>query len=305
MAATNLSVGLQKIQEYNNQLARTMLENVSLFIAFLAGITSLVSPCILPLLPAYFAVTFKERRRITFATSVFFLGFSIVFVAMGMFAAFAGKTLSMIFAGSWIIPLAGVILVFFGGMVLLGKGFGGFVRQGKFGSGWWGVFVSGVLFAIGWTACTGPLLAGVLLMVGTFQNYMTGALLMFFYALGVFFPLFILSFFYDKFHLERMPWLQKKVYVRVGRKTLETTYPNLISGILFVLLGMVFILFGGTGVFNEYQLFDIKQYFYSWQNLFIAHPATFNIIGVIILALFILALAYVLFKQSKNKEQSN
>ena len=60
IADSHLPIGILKSIEHNKSLAQDVLQNVSFFLAFLAGMTSLVSPCILPLLPAYFAITFIQ-----------------------------------------------------------------------------------------------------------------------------------------------------------------------------------------------------------------------------------------------------
>lgn len=303
LASSHLPVGLLKVQEYNNELAQEILQNVTFFLAFLAGVTSLVSPCILPLFPAYFAITFKEKKKITLATSLFFLGFAPVFIIMGLLATLTGKTLVTVFEGiNWIVPVAGVVLIIFGIMIFLGKGFTGIVAQKRFGDGWKGLIASGALFAIGWTACIGPIVSGVLLMIGTFQNYTTGALIMLFYSLGIFVPLFILSFFYDRLHLEKIKWLHKKISFHAGKKTFQTNYPNVIAGTLFVLLGMIFVIFRGTSIFNRLQMFGLKQYFYDWQNLFLEKAALFNKVGIIAFVIFVIFLFYFLRKELKRND---
>ena len=97
LAQPSIPVGLQKIIDYNNQSAADFAFKVSFFIAFLAGMLGVLSPCILPFLPAYFSYTFKEKKNITMMTLIFFSGFSIVFVAMGAAAGFIGEqTLSVL-----------------------------------------------------------------------------------------------------------------------------------------------------------------------------------------------------------------
>ncbi len=298
LADSHLPIGLLKAQEYNKSLAQDILQNVSFFIAFLAGVTSLVSPCILPLFPAYFAITFKEKKKITLATSLFFLGFASIFIIMGLLATLTGKTLVTVFEGiNWIVPVAGAVLILFGIMIFLGKGFTGIITQKRFGDDWKGLIASGAVFAVGWVACIGPIVSGVLLMISTFQNYATGALLMLFYSLGIFVPLFILSFFYDKLHLEKISWLYKKVSFHAGKRTFHTNHPNIIAGILFVILGLVFIIFRGTWIVNGLQMFGLKQYFYDWQNLFLEKAAFFNKIGIVIFVIFIILLVYFLKKE--------
>jgi cytochrome c-type biogenesis protein len=297
--SAELPIGLQKINEYNNEIASDFLLNVSFFLAFLAGITSIFSPCILPLLPAYFAITFKEKKRITLATLFFFIGFALMFVLMGLLATLTGKTLSTLFSGvTWLVPAAGVLLLIIGTMIVLGKGFPGFNVHNKIQKDWKGLILAGLLFALGWSACVGPLISGVLLMAATFQNYLTSSLLMLFYALGLFLPLFILSFFYDKYDLGKSKFLSKRVEFTLLTKKINTTYPNLISGILFMILGVVFIIYRGTSIVNGLQFFGLKQNFYDWQNYFIAHSSLFSWVGGVVLVIFLITLYYFVKKKS-------
>ena len=301
-AASELPPGLLKIQEYNAALAQKFLQDLSFVIAFLAGMTSILSPCILPLLPAYFAITFKEKKRITLATFIFFLGFALVFVLMGILATLTGKGLTSVFKNiNWLIPSVGIVLVIFGTMIFLGKGFLGFNIKRKIRTDATGIFLSGTFFAIGWTACTGPILSGVLLMTSTFRNYATASYMMFAYSLGIFVPLFILSFFYDKLRIDKIKWLNKEAVIKIANKKFNTSIPNIIAGLLFVFIGLIFIIFRGTGVFNSLQMLGLRQFFYSWQNLFIENAGIFNVVGAAVFLAFIILLAFFLAKEVKSK----
>ncbi len=301
--AAELPPGLLKIKEYNDALSQKFVQNVSFIIAFLAGITTILSPCILPLIPAYFAITFKEKKRVTLTTFIFFLGFAVVFILMGLLAAFTGKALTSVFKNiNWLIPAVGVALVIFGTMIFLGKGFPGFNIKRKIRTDATGIFLSGIFFAIGWTACTGPILSGVLLMTSTFRNYATASYLMFAYSLGIFVPLFILSFFYDKLRIDKIKWLNKETVIKIANKKFCTNVPNIIAGILFAFIGLIFIIFKGTGlVFNSLQMFGLRQFFYSWQNAFIENFKFFNIVGIVIFLVFVSLLAYFIAKEIRNK----
>ncbi len=81
-AQLNLPPGIQAIEEYNQQYAMEFIQSISIPLVFLAGVLSFISPCILPLIPAFFSYTFKEKRKITRMTLVFFFGFSIIFVTL-------------------------------------------------------------------------------------------------------------------------------------------------------------------------------------------------------------------------------
>ena len=220
---------------------------------------------------------------------------------MGVLAAISGKSLLEVFGGlGWLIIVAGILMIFFGVMILLGKGFPGFNIKHKTKKNIPGIFISGTLFAIGWSACTGPLISGVLIMTAAFNNYITAAYLMFAYSLGIFVPLFILSFFYDKSKLEKIEWMSKEKKISLFGKTYSTNLPKIIAGILFIALGAIFIIFRGTRIFNSFQMFGLKNYFYSWQDFLIANTSTFNIVGLVIFAVFAAILAYFVVKEFKN-----
>ena len=123
LAANQLPLGLQKIIEYNNQATLDFSVKISFFIAFVAGILGILSPCILPFLPAYFSYTFKEKKNLTLMTLVFFGGFSLVLVFLGVIAGFLGEQSLQVLQRSWLVVIAGMVLIFLGAITLMGKGF--------------------------------------------------------------------------------------------------------------------------------------------------------------------------------------
>ncbi len=305
-ADAHLPEGILKGIEYNQQQAEIFLTSITYFIAFLAGITTILSPCILPLIPAYFAVTFKERERKTLALSLFFIGFTTVFILMGLLATLTGKALIMVFGGiDGLVPAAGLFLIFFGGLMILGKGFAGLSVRHKFGKGTFALLASGAAFAIGWTACIGPILSGVILMAGVIENYTRAVLLMLFYSLGIFVPLFILSFFQDKIKLDTLKILTKEITFSIGKKQFRTNYPNVIAGSLFIIIGGTFILFRGTQIVNGLQFFGLREYFYTLQDLFLAQVKLFNILGIILFILFMILLLFFVVKDLRPKGENN
>src|SRR3989338_3705249 len=107
--------GLQKINVYNQQQAVFYLQNLSFFVAFVGGMISVLLPCTLAILPAFFAYTFKERKEITKMTLVFFAGFSMIFIILGIFAAAIGETLTSIQIANtkMLVIAAGLLLILF------------------------------------------------------------------------------------------------------------------------------------------------------------------------------------------------
>jgi|TARA_B100001971_G_scaffold68437_1_gene62997 cytochrome c-type biogenesis protein len=301
-AQSEIPIGLQRIIDFNKQSTMDFAVKISFFVAFVAGILGILSPCILPFLPAYFSYTFKEKKNITKMTLVFFLGFSTVFVAMGLIAGYIGERSLMIVQSSWLVSIAGLFLIVLGVMSLLGKGFSSFIKfHHKFKNDVIGTFLFGVFFAIGWTACLGPILGGILGIGAILHNMFYSGLLLFFYSLGNLVPLFLFSVFYDKFKLSESKLIKGKMFkFSVLGKEFNVHSTNLISGSLFIIIGSILIIFKGTAIFNTWDFLGTKQYFYSFQDLLIDWKYA-NILGVTIFALFVVIVGRFLWK-NKNKK---
>lgn len=176
-------------------------------LAFAGGILSFASPCTLPILPAYFAFAFQSgRRQIALNTMVFMLGLATTFSLMGAGASVIGRVLRQ--NQTLIMLLGGSMIVIFGVMSLLGKGFTGArkdeeqVRNNTVG----GSFLFGMTFAVGWSSCVGPILGTVLTMAGTTGSVSRGMMLLFIYALGLGLPLIIVSTFFGRASRQSLFW---------------------------------------------------------------------------------------------------
>lgn len=293
-ATSHLPKGLLVAQEYKQEQAEHVLLRVSLLVAFLAGIVTLLSPCLLPLIPAYFSYTFKEKRQITFMTLLFFAGFTAMFVTMGLVTTLLGNATLLFFQERYdlLIQIAGIAMIFFGILALMGKGFSGFLLQRKATHDCFGIFLYGIFFAVGWTVCVGPILAGVLSMTLVFHNYFTTMLLMLFYSFGMFVPLFVFSFFYDRHHFERLAWVKGKTFsVTALGKEYTIHSSNLIAGILFIGIGAIFFFMKGTALVNGWTYFGLKDLFYTLQRSLLEGGLLFNVLGLVVL-LFVLYMIY-------------
>lgn len=301
---SDLPIGLQKIIEHNKEQASDFAIKISFFIAFVAGMLGILSPCILPFLPAYFAYTFKEKKDITKMTLVFFFGFTLVFVGMGIIAGFIGEQSLAVLQKSWLVSIAGLFFIAVGIMSLAGKNFFSFSFDHKFKNDLPGIFLLGIFFAIGWTACLGPILAGILGMGVMLGNVWYAGILMLFYSFGTIVPLFILSILYDKYDLSKNRFIKGKILeFSIDKKTYKIHSTNIISGILFLVIGIVLIIYKGTSVFNAWDIFGTRQYFYSIQNKLIAWEHA-NLFGIIIFLLFVVILIRFLQKyKSKNNSK--
>lgn len=194
------------------------MAEVSLLLAFGAGLLSFLSPCALPLYPAFLSyvtgVSVNElktgkgamKKSALIHTILFLVGFSIIFLALGLSTSFIG---ALFFENADLLRQLGAILMVFFGLVLTGVLKFDFllsdkkVHFQKRPSGYTGSVVIGLGFAAGWTPCTGPILAGVMAM--GIADPSRGLLYMLFYVLGFAIPFLLMSFF-----IEKMTFLKKR-----------------------------------------------------------------------------------------------
>ncbi len=179
--------------------------------AILAGLLSFLSPCILPLVPAYLCyLTGLEMsalsgeggsppsdatRRAVTRSLAFVLGFATVFIGLGAGASVFGRFLAQWF--DWLAIAAGLLIAIMGlhflGLFRISLLF----REARFQTsgrpaGFLGAYAVGLAFAFGWTPCVGPVLASILIIAGAQDTAWNGVLLLGAYALGIGFP-FVLA----------------------------------------------------------------------------------------------------------------
>ncbi|MBI5892520.1 MAG: sulfite exporter TauE/SafE family protein [Deltaproteobacteria bacterium] len=228
---------------WETELPKTGLLPLAI-LSFLAGILSFLSPCTLPILPAYFAFAFQgEKRRIMAMTFFFFLGLALVFSIMGATASFIGSFLKTNI--SIITTVGGILIIIFGFMSLIGKGFSGArIFQKSPSATLGGSFIFGAAMAFGWTACVGPILAGILVLAATEEKVLRGVGLLFIYALGLGLPLMIISLFFKNMNRDSIFWrfLKGKGWeVNIFGRTLLLHSTSIISGIIFISLGVLMV----------------------------------------------------------------
>lgn len=193
------------------------MEEVGVFLAFGAGFLSFISPCVLPLFPAFLSYitgmsvselnedNSKLTKRALMHTVLFLLGFSSVFIMIG-FSTSLISDFFMVYQG--VIRQIGAILIIFFGLVIVGLLNFNFLMKDKRvnfknrPSGFIGSFLIGMAFSMGWTPCTGPILMVVLAMAATQPDQ--GMVLMISYVLGFAIPFLVLSFFVGK-----MKWIRR------------------------------------------------------------------------------------------------
>ena len=178
-------------------------------LAFLGGLLSFLSPCTLPILPAYFAFAAKSSRsQIAANTMVFMLGVATVFSLFGAGASTLGVLLRN--NQDLILLIGGVLIVIFGTMSLIGKGFTGMSAESSSATNEnmtpGGSFVFGMTFAAGWSSCIGPILGIILTMAATTASVARGTILLFIFAMGLGLPLILVSTFIGRASRQSLIW---------------------------------------------------------------------------------------------------
>ena len=176
-------------------------------LAFLGGLLSFVSPCTLPILTAYFAFAFQsDRQRIAANTLAFMLGLATTFSLLGAVGFVLGRVLVQ--SQNLLMLAGGAVILVLGVMSLLGRGFGGAtgLSERTFNPGMGGSYLFGLTFAVGWSACVGPILGVILTLAFQTATVWQGMMLLFIYTLGLGLPLMIVSTFFGRMSRQSAFW---------------------------------------------------------------------------------------------------
>jgi len=210
--------------------------------AFVAGLLSFLSPCVLPLVPGYVSLISgssvedlqSDDRRVLATVMLhsltFILGFSVVFIALGAVATSIGQLANEYH--NLLAKAAGIIVIIFGlhltGIFKIKALYADRrLHDVKGGSSALGSFVVGFAFAFGWTPCIGPILATILVFAGAQQTVLKGVLLLAIYSLGLAVPFLLTSLGVDRF----LGFYSK------FRRHLHTV--EVISGVLLIAVGVL------------------------------------------------------------------
>ena len=199
---------------------------IKLAFAFGAGFISFLTPCVLPIIPGYISyITGKnlneierDKRVVLIKTIIFSLGFSIVFIALGITASTVGNIL--LFFSNELRIVAGIVIILFS-LQMLGVFNFQFLNQEKkietknYKDNYAFPFVVGAAFAFGWTPCIGPVLGSILALSATEASVSNGILLLSFYSLGLAIPFIASGYFMSKFLVSKKGF--GKYYNRVTK----------------------------------------------------------------------------------------
>lgn len=217
--------------------------DVTVFGAFIGGLLSFVSPCVLPLVPPYLCyvagITHDElsaaapavQRRVIVSSVAFVLGFAVVFVSLGAIATSFGQLVTE--SAGLLTKVAGVLIILFGLHFLGWLKIPFLYREARFNvenrGGLFGAFFLGLAFAFGWTPCVGPILAAILFMAGGEESVSRGVILLGAYAMGIGIPFILAASFASRF-------LSVATGLRKHMKIIER-----VSGGFLIATGLLFV----------------------------------------------------------------
>jgi cytochrome c-type biogenesis protein len=219
-------------------------------VAMAGGAASFLSPCVLPLVPAYLSFVSglsaeeltRGHRRVLLNTAAFVLGFSIIFSLLGAGFSFVGVLAS----NQRILQIVAGVLLIALGLIVAGLTAPSILQRdmrpllGKVPRGPTGAVIMGVAFALGWTPCVGPVLASILTMAASGANPGAGALLLFVYSLGL-----------------GIPFLASGLFVGTALRAFSRVRRHL--RVIQIVTGVILVLYGGlliAGQFNWLSRFS-------------------------------------------------
>jgi cytochrome c-type biogenesis protein len=247
-----------------------MTANLSLLLVFAAGLLSFLSPCVLPLIPSYFGILGgvgleKEQSRTSArftlfrAAAGFVLGFSIVFIVLGILVSTTFYLMGGI--SRYINWAAGIIVILLGLNILFDflsflnyekRPFLQKITQPAAGlrgipAGVPAAFLAGAAFGAGWTPCIGPVLTGILFMAGQSGKTGTAVFYLVVYCAGLALPFLLVALFFDTF-------LKQAFRFRSHMQLIKR-----ISGIILIIIGIMIL----TGRYSALNIL-IQKWIYSY-----------------------------------------
>ena len=223
---------------------------VASIVAFIAGLISFASPCVLPLLPGYLGYVsgaFGSRRQMVLGAFLFVLGFAFLFVSYG--ALFGSLGEAILNNSQFLIRLLGVLTIFFGVIFMFSEKF---YRSFKFpfvaSTGLLSAPLLGFMFGLGWTPCIGPTLGAVQTLALIESSATRGAILSFFYCVGLGVSFILFAVFLDrstkfrKYLMQRgkvISYIGGAFLILIGLLQVFGVWENLMAGLRGTISGFI------------------------------------------------------------------
>lgn len=220
--------------------------------AFLGGALTLLSPCSVMLLPAFFSYAFADRTTVLTRTGVFYLGLITTLVPLGILAGSLGALVNQ--HRSTLVTVVSILVIVLGALLLLNIPIPGLSRLssapsvgapgapgGSSSISALSTYALGTVYGVA-GVCAGPMLGAVLAFAAFSSNALYGGLILLVFAAGMTAPLLILALVWT-----RLPWVRSLVRPReVVLGPIQTTWTAIIAGVLTIGIGVLMLLTQGT-----------------------------------------------------------
>lgn len=233
--------------------------------AFLGGILTLLSPCSVMLLPAFFAYAFTSPRALIGRTAVFYAGLAATLVPLGVFSGSLGSLITT--QRSVLVTVASILIIALGFWQLSGLPIPGLSRtqQGD-STSIASVFALGAVYAVA-GVCAGPILGSVLMVAAVGGDAVYGGIMLALFALGMTIPLFILAAIWKRMGSRSRALITPKE-VAIGRW--RNTWTMVVAGLLSIAIGVFLLLTDGTaslgGVFTIGTQYSAESELARWSE---------------------------------------
>lgn len=232
--------------------------DIGYFGAIVGGVLSLLSPCSVMLLPAFFAYAFTDPATLLARTGIFYLGLITTLVPLGILAGAVGAFLVQ-YQGA-LIAVAATLVIVLGIVQLAGIQLPTIGRRQSQNTGSSvTVYLLGAAYGVA-GVCTGPILGSVLTVAAVGANPVYGGILLALYALGMTVPLLVLALLWKRVQQSDATWLRPRM-VTIGRWT--NSWHAIIAGLLSIVLGVFLIVVGAEGIgspFSASALFALESW---------------------------------------------
>ncbi|GAB49880.1 cytochrome c biogenesis CcdA family protein [Mobilicoccus pelagius] len=230
------------------------MTDIGYAVALLGGVATILSPCAAMLLPAFFAYAFTSATTLVGRTFLFYTGLLTTLVPLGALSGGIGAAL--LAQRSWLILAAAAVVVLLGLAQMLALPMPGLTRRGSADSASpVAIYTLGLAYGVA-GVCSGPILGSVLTVAALGGNAFYGAMLLVVYATGMVVPVLLLALGWTRLDLASARWLRPRP-VQLGR--VSTTIGNLVSGGLFVAVGLLLMATEGTASMGGILGVDAQQ----------------------------------------------
>ncbi|HEX8476426.1 MAG TPA: cytochrome c biogenesis protein/redoxin [Pyrinomonadaceae bacterium] len=248
--------------------------NITITLAFVAGLASFLSPCVLPLVPGYISLISgvsidhlkgegeasrtNAKRAVIINSLAFNAGLSLIFVSLGAAAGFVGAA---VLSNPWVRWIGGLVIIAFGLQLIGVLKIGALYRDTrKFSDekprGALGSLALGMAFAAGWTPCIGPILGGIIGLAATSGGWKSGLILSSFYSAGLAVPFLVTGLLLNKF-LGFYTWFRRHLHK-----------VEVVSGLMLIAIGIMVATNTVTRIANVASgvLPNAESWVQSWSN---------------------------------------